>query len=57
MKVNELIKTLSEKPQDAEVFFLIKEDEGLREITKVTNATPVSDEMKAITGDEFVLIE
>lgn len=57
MKVNELIKTLSEKPQDAEVFFLIKEDEGLREITKVTNTTPVSDEMKAITGDEFVLIE
>lgn len=57
MKVKELIKTLSELSQDAEVFFLTKEGEELREITNVMNATPKNDEMKAITGDEFVVIE
>lgn len=54
MKVKELIKALSEQPQDAEVFFLT---EGLIEVTAVKSASAGSDEMKEITGEDFVMLK
>lgn len=57
MKVNELIKALSEKSQDAEVFYLTgDEGGGMYQITTVKTATAASDEVKEITGDEFVVL-
>lgn len=55
MKVKELIKELSEMPQDVEVFTL--KPESLDEIGRVSIAYPGSDEAKELTGDEFVIIE
>lgn len=55
MNVNELIKALSEKPQDAEVFCLAG-DSGICQIRTVKTATAASDEVKEITGEEFVVL-
>lgn len=55
MKVKELIKALSERPQDAEVFFL-PSDNGMYQINAVKAATATSDEVKEITGKEFVVL-
>lgn len=55
MKVKELIKALSEQPQDAEVFFL-PGDNGMYQINAVKTATATSVEVKEITGDEFVVL-
>lgn len=56
MKVEELIKALSEQPQDAEVFY-ITEDTGLHDISNVMNATNNYDELKEIIGDQLVIIK
>lgn len=57
MKVKELIKALSERPQDAEVFF-VENGKGMYEISKVRTPHAVEcDELKEITGDEFVIIQ
>lgn len=57
MKVNELIKALSEKPQDAEVFYLTgDEDGGIYQVNTVKSASATSDEVKEITGSEFVVL-
>lgn len=57
MKVSELIKALSERPQDAEVFFVVN-GKGMYEISKVRTAhAEDNDELKEITGDEFVIIQ
>lgn len=55
MKVSELIKALSERPQDAEVFF-VENGKGMYEISKVRTAH-AGDELKEITGDEFVILQ
>ena len=55
MKVKELIKALSEQPQDAEVFFLLS-DNGMYQINAVKTATATNDEVKEITGKEFVVL-
>lgn len=55
MKVKELIKALIELPQDAEVFFL-PGDSGMHQINAVKTATATSDEVKEITGKEFVVL-
>lgn len=55
MKVKELIKTLSELPQNAEVYTL--KPESLDEVGKVYVSYPGDEETKEITGDEFVIIE
>lgn len=55
MKVKELIKALSEQPQDAEAFFL-SGDSGMYQINAVKAATATSDEVKEITGKEFVML-
>lgn len=56
MKVSELIKALSEQPQDAEVFRLTH-DGGLAEIRKVATATNTYDELNDIIGEVFVFIQ
>ena len=56
MKVKELIKALSERPQDVEVFYLGNED-GLCEIGNVSTALSGNDDAKEITGDEFVILQ
>ena len=57
MKVKELIKALSEQPQDAEVFF-VEDGEGMYEISKARTAYPgESDELKEIAGEEFVILQ
>lgn len=57
MKVKELIKALQERPQDAEVFYLAgDEDGGMRQISAVKVATATNDEVKEITGEEFVVL-
>lgn len=55
MKVSELIKVLSEQPQDAEVFFL-ENGNGMYEISEVKSALSQDDEVKEVTGDEFVVL-
>lgn len=55
MKVKDLIKALSEQPQDAEVFFL-SGDNGMCQINAVKAATATSDEVKEITGKEFIVL-
>ena len=55
MKVKDLIKALSELPQDAEVFFL-SGDSGMYQINTVKTATATSDEVKEITGKEFIVL-
>lgn len=45
----------SERPQDAEVFFL-PSDNGMYQISAVKTATATSDEVKEITGEEFVVL-
>lgn len=55
MKVEELIKALSEQPQDAEVFYLTG-DSGMYQVNTVKSATAVSEEVKEITGKEFVVL-
>lgn len=55
MKVKDLIKALSEQPQDAEVFFL-SGDNGMYQINAIKTATATSDEVKEITGKEFVVL-
>jgi hypothetical protein len=55
MKVKELIKALSEHPQDTEVFFL-SGDGGMYQINAIKTATATSDEVKEITGEEFVVL-
>lgn len=56
MKVSELIKALSERPQDAEVFF-VENGKGMYEISKVQTAHTADEEVKSVTGEEFVIIE
>lgn len=55
MKVKDLIKALSEQPQDAEVFFL-SGDNGVYQINAVKTAKPTSNEVKEITGKEFIVL-
>lgn len=55
MKVKELIKALLEKPQDAEVFYLTG-DSGMYQVNTVKSAAAIHDEVKEITGDEFVVL-
>lgn len=55
MKVKELIKALSELPQDVEVYTL--KPESLDEVCKVYVSYPGDEEAKEIIGDEFVIIE
>ncbi len=55
MKVEELIKALSEQPQDAEVFYLTG-DSGMYQVNTVKSAAAVSEEVKEVTGDEFVIL-
>lgn len=56
MKVKELIKALSERSQDAEVFF-VKNGEGIYEISEVSTAySGESEELKEIAGEEFVVL-
>lgn len=55
MKVEELIKALSEQPQDAEVFYLTC-DSGMYQVNTVKSATATNDEVKEVTGDEFVIL-
>lgn len=57
MKVKELIKTLSEFPQDLEVFHMTAEEGGLSDITSIRLAEVAEDEIKELTGDKFVFIE
>lgn len=56
MKVKELIKALSEQPQDAEVFF-VENGKGMYEISKVRTAYASDEDAKAVTGEDFVIIE
>lgn len=56
MKVSELIKALSERPQDAEVFF-VENGKGMYEISKVRTAHATGEDARTITGEEFVIIE
>lgn len=56
MTVKELIDKLSGQPQDAGVFYLTT-DGGMQALSKVVHALPESDELKEITGDEFVVLE
>lgn len=56
MKVKDLIKALSEQPQDAEVYYMTADD-SLNQISDVKKAIPGNDETKEVVGDEFVLIE
>lgn len=56
MKVSELIKALSERPQDAEVFFA-ENCKGMYEISKIRTAHATDEDAKAITGEEVVIIE
>lgn len=55
MKVEELIKALCEQPQEAEVFFL-SGDNGMYQISTVKAATATNDEVKEITGKDFVVL-
>ena len=55
MKVKELIKDLIELPQDAEVFFL-PGDSGMYQISTVKATTATNDEVKEITGKEFIVL-
>lgn len=55
MKVKELIEALIERPQDAEVLYLTG-DSGLYQINTVKTAIAVSDEVKEVIGDEFVVL-
>lgn len=55
MKVEELIKALSEQPQDAEVFYLTG-DSGMYQVNIVKSAIAESEELKVITGNEFVVL-
>lgn len=55
MKVEELIKALQERPQDAEVFYLT-EDSGMYQVNTVKSAAVTHDEVKKITGEEFVVL-
>lgn len=55
MKVKELIKALSEHPQDAEVL-ASDNNQGLAEITEVKTVTNTYDELKDIVGEVFVII-
>lgn len=55
MTVNELIKALSEERQDAEVFYLTG-DSGMYQVNTVKAAIAVHDEVKEITGKEFVVL-
>lgn len=56
MKVKELIKALSEKPQDAEVYFA-SPDGGLCDTSMTYVAIPANDETKEITTEEIVVIQ
>lgn len=55
MKVKDLIKALSELPQNAEVFFL-SGDNGVYQINAVKTAKATSNEVKEITGKDFVVL-
>lgn len=55
MKVSELIKALSEQPQDAEVLIDLQ-DGGLSEITRVIHARS-ENELKDLIGEECVIIQ
>lgn len=55
MKVKELIKALSERPQDAEVYYT--SDGGLVEIAEVKTGIPGNEETKETVGDIIVLLE
>lgn len=55
MKVSELIKALSGQPQDAEVFYLTG-DSGMYQVNTVKAAIATNDEVKEITGSEFVVL-
>lgn len=57
MTVKELIKALLEEPQDMKVFYLTgDEGGGMYQINTVKTAAAGSDEVKEITGDEFVIL-
>lgn len=55
MKVEELIKALSEQPHDAEVFYITC-DSGMYQVNTVKSATATNDEVKEITGKDFVVL-
>lgn len=55
MTVEELIKALSEQPQDAKVFYLTG-DSGMYQVNIVKSATAVSEEVKEVTGADFVVL-
>lgn len=55
MKVKELVKALCDKPQDAEVFYLTG-DSGMYQVNTVKSAAAIHDEVKEITGEEFVVL-
>lgn len=56
MTVKQLIQLLNKLPHDSEVFYLTT-DGGLHDVTKAMKAIPEHEEVKTITGDEFVLLE
>lgn len=56
MTVKELIEKLNEQPQDAEVFY-IGRDEGLYAVEGVKEAHAIEEEAKEVTGEQFVLLE
>lgn len=56
MKVKELIKALSERPQDAEVYFATPKG-GLCDISKTYVAIPANNETKEIAPEEIVVIQ
>lgn len=55
MKVEELIKALSEQPQDAEVLIDLNNG-GISEITKIVHALS-DEELKDLIGKECVIIQ